>query len=215
MQSRPKARIGMVLSAGLWAALPSGTNAQSLDIILNCSGCHALDRTGDASRAPQYPVLNGQPARYLAQQLDAYRTGARQHPQMELTAQALGEGGAAGMARMYAHSFTPDYIFTGDPAQMETAITLNELGDFDRGLPSCQSCHALGDVDGIDRSDRLAPRLHGQPARYLADQLRAYADGSRTTGPMGRMQAFSSQLTDAEIDALAAYFAAFEEEPRE
>jgi len=201
------------LAATALMAVPSGAAAQSLDILLNCSGCHTLGpQTGNPDLPPRFPVLNGQPARYIEQQLEAFRTGERRHRQMMLSAQALGVGGAPAMARMYAYSYRPPLVFTGDPERMDIAIALHENGAWERGLPSCASCHALDDGPGIDTSARLAPRLHGQPLGYIAKELRAYADGTRTTGPMGRMQAYAGLLTAAEIEALSAYYAAFDEE---
>ena len=202
------------LPAWTLAALLTGPSAavpQSLDILLNCSACHTLDRNDTSDAAPRYPVLNGQPARYIGKQLEAYRTGVRQHPQMQMTARALGVHGDVPMARMYAHAPAPDLVRPPLAEDVGIAEELVQNGAWDRGVAPCESCHMLGTVDGIDMSARAAPRLHGQPEYYLADQLRAYADGSRQTGPMGRMQAYASALDVAEIDALAAYYASFRE----
>jgi cytochrome c553 len=183
------------------ATLPAPVLAQSSDVLLNCSACHAIapDRPA-AARA--FPDLNGQPVRYLERQLEAFRTGDRQHRQMELTAHALGAGHGA-MARMYADAPRPDFTRDAQGATPELVMQ----GDWERGLPPCASCHSL-DPDQ-DRA-RTSPRLHGQPETYLADQLHAYADGSRTSDPMGRMRAFAGRLGAEEIADLAAYYAAWE-----
>ena len=191
---------------------PTIAPAQSVDLLLNCSACHTIGAAANPGLASRYPVLNGQPAPYITRQLDAHRTGKRQNRQMILTAQALGDGGAPAMARMYAYAYLPELVFTGDPEAMGTALDLHENGARERGVPSCKSCHAVDDVGGIAMSSRNAPRLHGQTGPYIAQKLRAYASGARTTGPMGRMQAFAGQLSEAEIDALAAYYAAFQQE---
>lgn len=188
-----------VLPLVLAAVLPSGALAQSADLLLNCSSCHALTPEAVPSL---YPSLNGQPARYLERQLDAYRMGLRRHPQMQQSAIALGEGAGA-MARMYADAPVPQLEQHAElpPA----AIALVEEGDWSRGLPSCASCHGMAEAGEM----RVAPRLHGQPAGYLARQLRAYADGTRQSGPMGRMRAYSERLSSQEITALADYYAAW------
>ena len=183
-------------------------HAQSMDVLLNCSTCHVASPDPEATATAGreiYPVLNGQPARYIERQLMAYRQGLRQHRQMEQTALALGEGAGA-MARLYAGAPHPDLVFRDPPEDHATALDLVEDGDWSRGLAPCASCHSLDPED--DRA-RLSPRLHGQPEAYLADQLRAYADGTRSSDPMGRMRGYSERLTPSEISALARYFASW------
>lgn len=200
--------VSMIATTVLALILASHVGGQGADVLLNCSACHTVGSARDAgqtARAPSpYPNLNGQSVRYLERQLWAYREGLRQHPQMQATATALGEGAAA-MARMYADVPAPELEFNRSRnafAQTERLVT---DGDWERGLPSCASCHALNPNDRA----RLAPRLHGHPASYLAKQLRAYASGTRQSDPMGRMRAYSAKLTEAEITELADYFAAW------
>ena len=206
-----KLRPACVLALAVGLTIPSVSVPQSLDILLNCSSCHSLNRDDRPGVAPIYPVLNGQPARYIARQLEAYRTGLREHPQMSLTAEALGEGGESPMARMYAYAPVPDLYWPNEEEPSSVALSLVEEGAWDRGIAPCSDCHSMESADGIDMAGRTMPRLHGQPQSYLARTLREYADGSRQTGPMGRMQAYASALDPDEIDALAAYYATFRE----
>lgn len=195
----------MIIATGLVAASfhAPPASGQSADILLNCSNCHVLgSRTADRTGTPNpYPDLNGQPARYISHQLQAFRSGLRIHPQMQQTALWLDQGDAA-MARMYADAPAPDLI-PGHSADHQQALALITQGDWDRGLPPCSSCHTL------DRKDHapMAPRLQGQPRVYLGDQLRAYASGVRKSDPMARMRAYAERLTPGEISALAAYYA--------
>lgn len=184
----------------------SSAAAQGANVLLNCSSCHTVGPPRqDAVRAPSpYPNLNGQPARYLERQLHAYRMGLRQHPQMQATATALGEGAGA-MARLYADARPPELSAPPENGEFEDAVTLVTEGDWSRGLPSCDSCHALEEAE----RGRLMPRLHGHPAPYLARQLRAYADGSRQSDTMGRMRGYAAQLSETEITELSEYYSAF------
>jgi cytochrome c553 len=50
-----------------------------------------------------------------------------------------------------------------------------------------------------------APHLAGQPAIYLAEQLRAYRNGRRANEVMA---VIARPLTDADIDDLAAWYSA-------
>ena len=192
----------ILLAAALAAAGPAG--AQGADVLLNCSACHTVGPPREGAVPSPYPNLNGQPARYLARQLEAYREGLRQHPQMQATAMALGQGAGA-IARLYADAPAPELTRTRAAGAAPVAERLVVEGDWDRGLPPCASCHALEP----DARGRLMPRLHGHPAPYLARQLRAYASGARRSGPMGRMRAFAAELTEAEIGALADYYASW------
>lgn len=64
----------------------------------------------------------------------------------------------------------------------------------------CAGCHG---PNGIS-TNPLWPNLAGQKDQYAAKQLRAYRDGSRVDP---NMNGISQTLTDAQIDALAAYYA--------
>jgi cytochrome c553 len=69
----------------------------------------------------------------------------------------------------------------------------------------CAVCHgALGISVAPD-----APNLAGQPALYLAAQLRAYRGGTRKHEVMTLM---AKPLSDADINNLAAWFAAIKVE---
>lgn len=50
------------------------------------------------------------------------------------------------------------------------------------------------------------PHLAGQPANYLAAQLRAYRSGARKHEVMNVV---AKPLSDAELEALAAWYASF------
>jgi len=78
-------------------------------------------------------------------------------------------------------------------------------------LKRCTICH--GD-EGI--SDESAyPSIAGIPEKLQADALRAYRDGTRDCGPVPRMCKIMHDITDEQIEHLAAHFAAFEFRPAE
>jgi cytochrome c553 len=73
------------------------------------------------------------------------------------------------------------------------------------GAMSCSGCHA------ISRSvESAVPRLVGRPAAELAAALRDFKKGEREPTVMGRI---ARGFSDAEIDALAAFFAARKDAP--
>ncbi|MCU0969647.1 MAG: cytochrome c [Rubrivivax sp.] len=70
-----------------------------------------------------------------------------------------------------------------------------------RAAQACAVCHgAYGIANAPD-----APNLAGQPAFYVASQLRAYRNGSRRHEVMA---VISRTLTDDDINNLAAWYAA-------
>lgn len=76
-------------------------------------------------------------------------------------------------------------------------MTLPEL------LGQCQSCHgASGRPDNPEY-----PIIGGQHREYLAGALRGYRTGQRNGVNAELMQTFAKDLTDAQIEELAAFFA--------
>ncbi|TPG76408.1 c-type cytochrome [Pseudomonas arsenicoxydans] len=66
---------------------------------------------------------------------------------------------------------------------------------------ACMLCHGYNG----NTVTQLYPRLAGQPAAYLAQQLRAFAEGQRTNPIMSPL---AMSLSADDITGLAAYFAA-------
>jgi cytochrome c553 len=79
-------------------------------------------------------------------------------------------------------------------AQDAQALQLHALA------ATCANCHG---TDGRAVGDM--PRLAGADAAYLAAQMRAFRDGQR---PATVMHQLAKGYSDAQIDALAGYFAA-------
>lgn len=70
-------------------------------------------------------------------------------------------------------------------------------------LPACAQCHGPGGL-GVGTA---FPPLAGQPVAYIAGQLNGWKHGTRPPGPMALMPAIAGKLSDADIDAVAAYYA--------
>lgn len=75
---------------------------------------------------------------------------------------------------------------------------------FDDKLAACAACHGENGAKPILPE---YPILAGQYADYLANALEAYRDGRRQN-PIMSMQLEALQLSDADIEQLAAHFAA-------
>ncbi len=72
-----------------------------------------------------------------------------------------------------------------------------EAGKAKAGM--CSSCHGAAGISAMD----MWPSLAGQKTGYLAKQLNAFRDGTRSD-PM--MNGLAKGLSDADIDNLAAYY---------
>ena len=147
-----------------------------------CRTCHGLD---GVAQIPIAPHIGGEPAEYLAEQLRAFRSGARQHEMMSVVASGLSDQQIADVAAWYAaHEASAE--LTADPA----------------GAPeACAACHG---ADGI-ATVAEAPNLAGESNIYIDTQLKAFRSGRRESEIMSPIAA---DLTDAEIRAAADWYGA-------
>ena len=77
------------------------------------------------------------------------------------------------------------------------------VGDADAGAAKaalCAACHGQNGISG----NPLWPSLAGQQEAYLAKQIKAFRDGERVDVSM---QPFVANLTDQDVEDLAAYYA--------
>lgn len=163
----------------------------------SCAACHGAD--GNSSN-PAWPKLAGQHPDYIVTQLKAFKSGARNNPQMSPMAEGLSEEDMQDLAAYYSsQKMSLDSV---KPEFVDTAETLYRAGKAEAGMPACIACHGpKGDgVPGV-----AYPRIGGQHADYTAAQLKAYRSGERQGGQAQVMQDIAKHLTDAEIQALASY----------
>jgi cytochrome c553 len=117
-------------------------------------------------------------------------------------AKALDYDDRQAVAAYYAGLAAPLWIA---PSRPDTAAAeLYHGGDPSRALPACAGCHGAAG-EGLGAAN---PPLAGQPAAYLAEQLRLWRDSRRRNDPLGVMLAISRSLTPAEIAAISRYAAA-------
>ncbi len=97
---------GALLAAALWfgaaapaAAQAAGDVAAGREKAQACAVCHG---PLGLSSAPDAPNLAAQPAIYLAAQLRAYRSGARQHEVMSVMSKTLNDKDIDNLAAWYA-----------------------------------------------------------------------------------------------------------------
>jgi len=198
---------------------------------VGCSACHG---DGGITRRPGIPNLVGQDPQYLVTAMREYMTGQRKHALMQALLTRLGAAELNDIALYYAQQ-SPARAQTppvGDPAAGRAAIAVcagchgangesissawpnlagqdaQYLADAIRAYKhgarnkviACAACHG---EEGISKTPGV-PSLVGQSLQYLVAAMKAYAAGERKNGIMKALLAGTS---DAELEAMAAYYA--------
>lgn len=101
------------------------------------------------------------------------------------------------MARGGLHRLAAAAVLAG------TAATVGAQQEANPGRVKAQACAVCHGMAGLSTQPD-APNLAGQPALYLAAQLRAYRSGDRRHEVMTLM---AKPLTDEDIQQLAAWYA--------
>ena len=188
------ALIAIVLVSSALAAPAAGAEADlenGSTIAYSCFGCHAIEGYRNAYPSYRVPKLGGQTAAYLAVALRGYRDGTRSHGTMVGQAQSLSEKDIEDVSA-YLATLGNETVQAGggEPVSFERATT-------------CVACHGQ---NGIGVAPTW-PSLAGQHESYLVHALEAYRNGDRTDPVMAPM---AKQLTEADVRALAAYYAGLE-----
>ncbi|NVP58330.1 c-type cytochrome [Mycoplana rhizolycopersici] len=169
-------------------------------VLETCNGCHAPDRLDRDSLVPR---LDGQSQTYLRDSLAAYAEGMRPSGIMAVAIQSLTEQERAALAVHFSERTVRGVNAVALSNQTGRGEHIARFGDLDRRIPACMSCH--------DRTNGnpAYPRLAGQPAAYLAAQLRLFVDEKRGGGPHRALMAkVAANLDDSDIKAVAEYFSA-------
>jgi cytochrome c553 len=173
--------LGGVLHAGTTPAQDVEAGRQVAGM---CRTCHGLD---GLAQIPMAPNIGGESAAYLAAQLQAFRSGARQHEMMSLVAGGLSNAQIADVSTWYARQAVTAVLPPGaDPAAAPEA---------------CVACHGLDGIAVVSE----APHLAGENTIYTDTQLKAFRSGKRHHEVMSEIAA---GLDDAALRAAAEWYAA-------
>lgn len=169
-----------------------------------CTACHGADGGGQA--AAGFPRLAGLSQAYLRKQLDDFANGSRVNATMQPVASGLSDTERDALAEYYSKlplpAATPSPAPSGDVAQLGQRLATR--GRWSDALPACEQCHG---PDGVGVGDHFPP-LSGQSAVYLSNQLHAWQQGSRHNDPLQLMQSVSGKLSDGDVAAISAWYAA-------
>lgn len=170
---------GLLLASAVYAQ--EGDPEAGRRVAGMCRTCHGLD--GQA-RVPIAPHIGGEPAGYLAHQLQAFRSGRREHEMMTVVARSLSDQQIADVAAWYA-SHKATATLKADP---EAAPEL------------CAACHG---ANGLGQMEDV-PHLAGESPIYIETQLNAFRQGKRVHDIMTPI---AHELSPEDIRAVANWYA--------
>jgi cytochrome c553 len=189
MPSRWVRVAGVALALALAGSVQAAGDAQrGKQIGYTCLGCHGIENYKNVYPTYNVPKLVGQHPEYIVAALKAYRGKQRSHATMYAQASSLSDQDMADVAAYLSSSALP----AGAPATGTAPGKVTEL---------CSACHGQNGV-GITAE---YPTLAGQHADYLARALLEYKKGDRKNAVMA---SFVTQLSDADIKAIAEYYGA-------
>ncbi len=180
--------IGLSLLAMSFTAAAQDA-AASANTPETCGVCHGIDGN---SPAAAFPNLAGQNARYLYLQLKDFKEGRRNDPLMSPIAKHLEKKDMQDLAKYFAEQKPKPVAFKADNARASAGKKIA-----DDAL--CPMCH-LGGLVGQNE----IPRVAGQHPEYVRKQLVDFRARNRTNDA-GSMTAYSSNLSDEDIENLVHY----------
>jgi cytochrome c553 len=163
-------------------------------LAMQCAICHGSNRQGQVDT----PNLEGQPGAAVYKQLRDFKVAARTNAIMSPFAIKLSEQDMLDLAAYYSYLPRQSGPHSGATAAAPQIVA---RGAPMRNVPACSSCHGTTDA-------KLGtPWLDGQSAAYIKAQLQAFATGARRNDISEQMRNIARQMTPAEIDEAARYYA--------
>lgn len=163
----------------------------------SCFLCHGAD--GESS-SELFPKLGAQHAAYLAKQLANFQSGARRSDTMTPMVRDLAPADFASLGAYFAAKpATANDV--KDPELAAVGRYVYAQGNRWSGVAACQGCHGP-----VGHGTEALPRLAGQNALYLENQLKQFNSRARTNDNEV-MHAIAAKLTELETKAVAEYLA--------
>jgi cytochrome c553 len=214
-----ESRFSVTLAAALAVLAFASTSATAADMVKGsaeagatkaavCTACHGVNGN---STNPEWPVLAGQNAAYVREQLAMFKAKKRYNPVMQPIVDPLTEQDFADLAAFFSMQ-TP----TGgeaDPSYWKAGEALYRSGDAARGIPACTACHGPA---GQGNPGAGYPALRAQHSVYTVKQLQDYLTKNRYRDPNDAntvyntrnsvmMTTIAPRLTPEDIRNLASY----------
>ncbi|WP_428087454.1 c-type cytochrome [Candidatus Thioglobus sp.] len=165
---------------------------------MKCNKCHGENGQGDDDVS-----VAGHPDTYIYKQLKDFKEGKRDGV-MRKKVKKLTDQDMADFSAWYASLPFAKGLKGGG----QLAIDLVYKGDPKRMLKPCSTCHGQNGEGG--KYDSAA--ITGQNKDAFIEMMEAFKEDDRTNDIYSRMRLIAKVLTKEEIQALADYYAAPEEE---
>jgi cytochrome c553 len=160
-----------------------------------CFICHGV--AGESS-SPVFPRLAGQNASYLARQLADYKSGRRKSTTMQPMVEDLGPDDFKALGAYF--SSRPTLVHGVDDGELaQVGKFVFHRGNPYNGVAACATCHGFN-----GHGTEALPRLAGQHAQYVENQLKQFGKRERTNDN-AVMHGIASRLSELEMKAVAAY----------
>lgn len=166
-----------------------------------CAVCHGPNGN---SVNPAWPNLAGQHPKYIVKQLQDFKSGARNNPQMSPMAAGLSEQDMENIAAYYAEQAVAESQVPGsvEYRDVELGEKIYRAGDSSKQLASCMACHG---PSAAGNPAANYPLLTGQHAPYTIAQLKAFKTEARANDANQVMRDVALKLTNEEIEAVSHY----------
>lgn len=168
-----------------------------------CAACHGVDGN---STTGMWPKLAGQNASYIAQELQKFKSGARENASMTGMVANLTPEDMADLAAYFSSQTRTQGA--ASEALVEAGQKIYRGGNKAKGIPACTACHS---PQGNGNPAAKYPALGGQHAEYVKKQLEDYRSGVRSgkvlEGTPVIMREIASKMSDDDMKAVADYVA--------
>jgi len=206
MHVRPLAAalcVAFISSTGNAQVEVKGDPAKAQQIVTQvCAACHGADGN---SAIPTNPVIAGQHPWYSFKQLTNFKSDSGKPAERPSTVMAaivagLSRDDMANLALYFADQ-KPKPRTARDPELVKLGEAIYRGGIMKKNVAACASCHGPAGA-GIPAQ---FPRLAGQHAQYVTDELKRFRAGERRNDPNRAMRLVADKLSDREIAAVAQF----------
>jgi cytochrome c553 len=215
-----ESRFSMAIAAALLCAGFGFVNVAAAEDVLKgsadagstkaavCTACHGVNGN---STNPEWPVLAGQNAVYIREQLAMFKAKKRNNPIMQPIVDPLSGQDVADLAAFFSAQTSSG--LEADPSYWKAGEAIYRSGDSARNIPACTSCHGPA---GQGNPGAGYPALRAQHSVYTVKQLQDYLTQNRyrdATDPAKvnqtrnsvMMTTIAARLTPEDIRNLASY----------
>lgn len=172
--------------------------------VQGCVTCHG--QSGQGTSNVYFPRIAGKPAGYLYNQLVAFRDGKRHYTPMNYLVAYLPDPYLREIAEHFAKQrppfATPEQTAV-DSQTLDRGQLLATVGDSQKGVPACVTCHGAG-LTGMNPG---IPGLVGLRSTYIAAQLTRWRTGDRRAAEPDCMKRIATRLSDVDVTAVSTWLA--------